>query len=345
MGLRTEIFQQPEVLRQLLESQRSHVKEIARELGSRDVKYIFLAARGTSDNAGLYLKYLFGSYNRLPIALAAPSLFSMYQQPPDLGSSLVLGISQSGKSPDIVSVLSEGRKQGVPTLAITNKTDSPLAEAAEYVIDIKAGKEKAVAATKTYTAQLLAVAMLSAALAGDDARFEALNQLADYAEKALALEPHIECIVERFYYMTLCVVLGRGYNYATAYEWALKLKELAYVVAEPYSSADFMHGPIAIVERGFPIMAVLPSGAVYQDLLAVVRKLKESYKAELLVISNRDEALELGSTQLRLPSDIPEWISPLVSIVPAQLFSYHLTRIKGFDTESPRGLKKVTETR
>jgi glucosamine--fructose-6-phosphate aminotransferase (isomerizing) len=140
------------------------------------------------------------------------------------------------------------------------------------------------------------------------------------------------------------VVIGRGYNYATANEWALKLKELAYVVAEPYSSADFQHGPIAIVTPGFPILAVLPRGAVFEDAYGLLSGLVEEHGAELVVASNDATALGLARTPLPLPADLPEWLSPLVGIVPAQLFCYHLTRAKGYDTETPRGLLKVTRT-
>lgn len=345
MSLRSEIFEQPLVLAGLLKNQMTGVREVARALQKREIGYIFLAARGTSDNAGLYAKYLWGAFNRLPIALAAPSLFSMYGRPPVLRNALVVGISQSGQSPDIVSVVAEGGQQGAPTLAITNDPDSPLARAAEFVIDVGAGPEEAVAATKTYTAQLLAIAMLSAALSEESDRVAALQCVPALVQQALALDSTIEQVAERYRYMDQCVVLGRGYNYATAFEWSLKLKELAYVVAEPYSSADFQHGPVAIVSHGFPVFAVVPGGAVFDDMLALLSRLVDENQAELLVISDEEGALSLAHTPLRLPADLPEWLSPLVSIVMAQLFCYHLTRAKGYDTEAPRGLSKVTLTR
>jgi len=344
MGLKEEIFEQPETLQRLLDTQTARVERIAGDLRQREVNYVFLAARGTSDHAGLYAKYLWGAFNQLPMALAAPSLFSIYSKPPALKNGLVVGISQSGQSPDIVGVLAEGSRQSAPTLAITNDPDSPLAQAAEFVIDIGAGTEEAVAATKTYTAQLLAIAMLSAALDEDADRMAALRRAPEWVAKALALDATIERVAERYRYMDQCVVLGRGYNYATAFEWSLKLKELTYVVAEPYSSADFQHGPIAIVGQGFPVLAVAPGGAVYADMLALLRRLTVEHQAELLVISDEEEALTLGRTSLRLPGGVPEWLSPVVSIAPAQLFCYHLTRAKGYDPESPRGLSKVTLT-
>lgn len=345
MGLSQEIREQPAVLQRLLEREIDRVKAIARVIRNQEISYVFLAARGTSDNAGLYAKYLWGAFNRFPIALATPSLFSIYNRPPGLKGALVVGISQSGQSPDIVSVLAEGQRQGALTLAITNAPQSPLADMADHLIDIRAGEETAVAATKTYTAQLMAIAMLSAALSKDDERLDRLDTVPGLIEQVLALEPAVEQAAERYRYMTQCVVLGRGYNYATAYEWSLKLKELTYVMAEPYSSSDFRHGPIAVVERGFPVFAVAPRGAVLPDLYALLHRLDADYQAELLVISNDDQALELAQAPLRLPAELPEWLSPLVAIVPAQLFCYHLTRAKRWDTERPRGLSKITETR
>ncbi len=344
MGLKEDILEQPETWQRLLDTQVESVKRIARAIRQREVNYVFLAARGSSDHAGLYAKYLWGAFNRLPMALAAPSLFSIYDKPPALKNALVVGVSQSGQSPDIVGVLTEGRRQSTPTLAITNAPSSPLAQAAEFVVDIGAGVEEAVAATKTYTAQLLAIAMLSAALSEDGDRLAALQRTPQWATQVLALDAAIERVAERYRYMDQCVVLGRGYNYATAFEWSLKLKELTYVVAEPYSSADFRHGPIAIVGPGFPVLAIAPGGAIYADMLALLSRLISQHRAELLVISDQEEALALGRTSLRLPGGIPGWLSPVVSIVPAQLFCYHLTRAKGYDPEAPRGLSKITLT-
>lgn len=344
MGLKSEILEQPQVLRHLLESQAEHIREAAAFIRRHEVDYVFLAARGTSDNAGLYLKYLWGAHNGLPVAPAAPSLFTLYGQPPRLARALVAGISQSGQSPDIVAVLHEGRRQGAPAIAITNDPTSPLAQNADVVLDIQAGEEKAVAATKTYTAQLLTIAMLSAALAEDEAAWEALAALPGFVEQAIEQDGAIARAAERYTFMPQCVVLGRGYNYATAVEWALKLKELTYVVTDGYSAADFQHGPIAIVEHGFPVLAIAPQGQVYDEMLALLRELKDRHSADLVIMSDASEALDLATTPVQLPADVPEWLSPIVSIVLGQLFAYHLTRARGFDTEKPRGLSKVTYT-
>lgn len=344
MSLKSEIFEQPDVLRGLLSAQMEPIRAIAAQIRAANPQYVFLAARGTSDNAGRYASYLWGAHNRLPTALATPSLFTYYRQPPQLRGALVVGVSQSGQSPDIVAVLEEGRRQGCPTLAITNAVNSSLAAAADFVVDICAGEEAAVAATKTYTAQLMAVAMLSLALDDDHASLAALQRVPEWVDACLGLEGSIARIAERYRYMSHCTVIGRGYNYATAFEWSLKIKELTYAVAEPYSSADFLHGPIAMVERGFPVMTVAHGGPVFEDMLATLRRLRSDLHAELLVISDQSAALDLAQSPLQLPADIPEWLSPLAAIIPAQLFAYHLTRVKGYDPDQPRTIIKVTET-
>lgn len=344
MTLHSEIFEQPERLASLLVNQKQTVLEIAKAIRSRNVQYAFLAGRGTSDNAGRYANYLWGAHNGLPLALATPSLFTYYQMPPRLNNALVVGVSQSGQSPDIVSVLEEGRKQNCLTIAITNIPDSPLAKAADFVLDIQAGPEKAVAATKTYTAELMSVAMLSAALSDSNEHWNELDSVSKWAEQTLALDGQLAQMAQRYRYMSQCVVLGRGFNYATAFEWALKLKELTYLIAEPYSSADFQHGPIAMVEGGFPVLAVVPSGKVRDSMLEMLTRLRKEKNAELVVISDDPDALVLAQSPIQLPPQMPEWLTPIVSIIPAQLFACHLTQVKGYDTDAPRNITKVTET-
>lgn len=328
----------------MLAAQQKNVGKIAAEINKRKIEYVFLAARGTSDNAGRYANYLLGAMNGLPLALATPSLFTYYNRPPKLKNALVVGVSQSGASPDIVAVLEEGKKQGCLTLSITNESNSPLAHASDFVLDIQAGKEKAVAATKTYTTELMTIAMLSAALNGNKIQWGELKQVAGWMKSVLKHHDFISQAVQRYRYIDQTVVLGRGFNYATAFEWALKLKELSYIIAEPYSSADFAHGPIALVESGYPVFAVAPKGKVFNSMRQMLQRLKKEISAELVVISNDKRALSLAQVPLSIPADVPEWLSPLVSIMPAQLFAYHLTLAKGYDTEKPRTIHKVTKT-
>jgi len=344
MTLHSEIFEQPERRAALLQNQKLTVIAIAKAIKSRDVQYAFLAARGTSDNAGRYANYLWGAHNQLPLALATPSLFTFYQTPPKLQNALVIGVSQSGQSPDIVSVLDEGRRQNNLTLAITNIPDSPLAKAADFVLDIQARPENAVAATKTYTNELMAIAMISTALSDSKEHWSQLASVPEWAQYVLKLDEDIAQMSQRYRYMSHCVVLGRGFNYSTAYEWALKLKELTYVIAEPYSSADFQHGPIALVEGGFPVLAVAPKGKVQDSMKKMLTRLRNQLHAELVLISDDTDALALAQSPIQLQPQIPEWLTPLISIIPAQLFACHLTSVKGYDTEKPRSITKVTET-
>jgi glucosamine--fructose-6-phosphate aminotransferase (isomerizing) len=339
-----EIHQQPSVLANLLNKEKAKIDRLAAEIQARQVRHVVIAARGTSDNAARYAKYLLGAVNRLPVGLATPSLFSVYGQPPRFGNALVLGISQSGKSPDIVAVLAEARRQGVLAAAITNDPDSPLAAQADFVIALQAGEERAVAATKTYTAQLAAIGSLSAVLAQAPEMLSALSQLPGAVASALAISEEMAHIAARYRYMQHCVVVGRGYNYATAFELALKLKELTYTIVEPYSSADFMHGPMALVDTGFPVVVISPSGAMLPELRAFIQELK-GRGAETIVISDHPETLDLARIPLALPEAVPERLSPLTAIVPGQLFAMHLAHTRGFDVDRPRGLRKVTETR
>ncbi len=340
--LENEIHQQPQVIGQLLEREAENVKRLVDELRGQ-FDYVVIAARGTSDNAARYAKYLFGADNRLSVALATPSLYTMYGRPPSLKRALVLGISQSGQSPDIVSVIKEASRQGQPTLAITNDTGSPLAQAASHVLSLRAGSEKAIAATKTYTASLATLALISASLAEDATRLEQLQQLPDLVQETLTGLQSVMRRVERYRYMTDCAVIGRGYNYATAFEIALKIKELTRVVAEPYSSADFQHGPIAMIQRGFPVILIAPTGAVFEDMRNTVLDLKK-LKAECLIISDDQMLLELAEIGLPLPADVPEWLTPVLSVLPGQLFALTLACVKGLDPDRPEGLRKVTET-
>jgi glucosamine--fructose-6-phosphate aminotransferase (isomerizing) len=342
--LEKEILEQPEVLRHLLEDERSSIERIAAIIRAAAPRYVMLVARGSSDNAARYGQYLFGAVNGLPVALAAPALYTLYQHPPRLDGALVLAISQSGQSPDIVAVVEEGRRQGALTVAITNEPDSPLAGAAQHAISLLAGPERSLAATKTYTASLMVLALLSAALAGDAGHMQSLQAVPGFAAEVLASAPTILQAAERYRYMDACVVASRGYNYATAFEITLKLKELAYVLAEPYSLADFRHGPIAVVERDFPVITLVPEGVMAPGLLEFLRQLRER-QAEIMVISALDEALAMAQTPLALPRGLPEWLSPLVAVIPGQLFALGLTRAKGLDPDHPRGLRKVTLTR
>lgn len=338
-----EIHEQPKVIQRLLDKELEITQRLADQIQERQINHIVIAARGTSDNAARYAKYVLGARNRIMVSLATPSLFSIYQQPPDLSNTLVLGISQSGKSPDIVSVVAEGRRQGALTAAITNFTDSDLAAEASFVVDLNAGVEQSVAATKTYTSELAAIALLSSCLNATDDALTHLKAMPERVTETLELNQNIDWLTERYRYMEQCVVIGRGFNYATAFELALKLKELTYSMVEPYSSADFLHGPFALVEQGFPVIVVVPSGVMYSEIDSFVGQLIER-RAELIMISDCETSLAKAQCAMPLPSSVPEWLSPIVSILPGQLFAMNLASTRGFSVDQPRGLNKVTET-
>jgi glucosamine--fructose-6-phosphate aminotransferase (isomerizing) len=318
---------------------------ISAAFGSRRPRFAVIAARGTSDNAGIYAQYLLAIRNGLIVALAAPSTITLYGAHPNMADALVIGVSQSGRSPDIVAVVQEARRQGALTVALTNDAASPLAETADHVVDLRAGPELATAATKTYTTELLAAALLSTALdppsAGESVDLAGLPTL---ISAALLAEPRARDLAAAHAKRQRAVVLGRGYSYASAREWALKLQEMALVAAMAYSAADFEHGPLALAEPGLPVLAVAPSGPELEAQLELLTRLKEDHGARLLVISDAPAAREIDEG-LALPDGIPPWLAPIVEIAPAQLYAYHLTVARGLDPEHPRTISKVTETR
>ncbi len=358
MTMRSELAEAPAVVRRLLDSGRRPLDELASAVERRGVGFVLIAARGTSDHAATYAQYVLGERNGLPVGLAAPSLASLYGHGPRLENALVVGISQSGRSPDVVGVVEDGRRQGALTLAVTNDPSSPLAEAADFVVPLVAGEERAVAATKTYVAELVAVALLSEALArmgivgvgGTDDGVgpgwcdEALERLPASLQEAVDLEPEVVSAALARAGLTRCAVLARGYHYATAREWALKLKEVAGVAADPYSAADFEHGPIAVVVPGFPVLAVATKGPAVPGMADLFGRLR-AQGADLFVLSDDPAVRSLGATSIAVPPDVPEWLSPIVAIVPCQLFAYHLALVSGHDPETPPNLRKVTLTR
>jgi glutamine---fructose-6-phosphate transaminase (isomerizing) len=351
MGLRDEIREQPEVAARLLADGRPEIEGIADRLvaglADREVDHVVIAARGTSDHAAIYAQYLFGAHLRVPVALATPSLISLYGVEPRLDRSLVIGVSQSGRSPDIVGVVAAARRQGAPTIALTNDPGSDLAAAAEHQIDLRAGPERAVAATKTYTAELLAIALLVTALESRlgpvAGREDALAAVPDALAAALESEPAAETVARHLAGRDRLIVVGRGFNYATAREMALKLKELARLAADPYSAADFLHGPLVLVEPGYPVIVLAPSGPTAADIDGLLDRLRE-LAVEPVVISDRPEAIAARSLGIRLPGGLPDWLMPIVAIVPGQLLALHLAIARGIDPESPRWIAKITLT-
>ncbi len=337
-----EIKQQPEALARTLREEGSKVASLSRFLAARDIRLIVLVARGSSDNAALFGRYLLEITSRIPVSLAAPSVHTLYHSKLNLRNALVVGVSQSGEGTDINLVLENAKKAGAFTLGITNEPRSEMAGLVDEVLLIRAGKERSVAATKTYTGQLLMFHLLAAALQQGKG-LEKLRQLPELASRCLELEPEIQGLVERYRFINHCLVVGRGLIYANVYELAIKLMETCYVVSERFSSADFLHGPVAMIEADFPVIVFAPPGKTFNDMRRLTRQLR-TLKAETLVISSESAILKQATRALRIPIKIDEFLAPIPYIIPGQLFAAMLAAVKGLTPDRPRSLKKITKT-
>jgi glucosamine--fructose-6-phosphate aminotransferase (isomerizing) len=325
----------------MLKSARAEVEAAAAAIRARRPAALLIAARGSSDHAATYAKYLFETRNRMPVTLAAPSVFSLYHQPPRLSGLAVVAISQSGASPDVVGVLEEGRRQGSVTIAITGEPRSRLGRVAEHIVQLRGGPELSVPASKTYTASLLAIALLSQALDPEPGFDSSLDQVPAALTAALGMESHLDVAAALIRGARLAV-LGRGYNLATALEIGLKLMETSYVVAESRSVADFMHGPIATVEPGFPIILIEATGPTLRQMRNLGRRV-EAAGARVLTITDHP-AGSIGQA-LSIRTGLPETLTPLPYVIAGQLLALRMAQLLGIDSDRPRGLKKITETR
>src|SRR5438067_3107773 len=341
--LETELREQPAALARLLDQQGGRAAEVGAALRGDDVRYVVIASRGSSSNAARYAQYVLGRAHRVPVMFATPSLYTIYEQPPRLDGAVVVGISQSGASPDVASVLAEARRQGRPTIALTNVSDSPLAREADAVLPLEAGEEHAVAATKTYLNSLGAIALLFAASDGPVAEGE-LGRMPELVREQIALSLETAPPLHEYADIVGATVVARGVNYATAFEIALKIRELSGLVVEAYSPADLMHGPIAAIRPGWPVVIVAPTGPARPSVEDLVLPLRER-GARIIAVSDVSAVLRRAQTRLPLVARVPEWLSPLTAVIPGQLTALRLAQLRGLDIDSPAGLKKVTLTR
>ena len=345
-----EIEQQPAVLEKTFQEEFKHFEDFRLRMAARPPSLVVLVARGTSDNAALFGRYLLETVTGLPVSLAAPSVTTLYRSQLRLENALVVGISQSGESTDTNLFLRAARDQGVMTVGITNQAGSSITRVAEEIFLVHAGREKSVAATKTYTGQLLMMYLLAYAL-GAAIEPQILERLAPAVARALRLKKQVAALSERYRFMSYAVVVGRGLNYANAFEFSLKLMETCYVVAERFSGADFLHGPIALVERAFPVFVFAPSGPTAPGTLKMLRKLR-SLEAETILITEagNEDALSLATRSISMKGTVtafgcPEDLfTPIPYIVPAQLFAASLAEQKGLNPDQPRTLSKITKT-
>lgn len=339
-----EIREQPVALERTLRGQMAEVKKLRRRLAEKRPRWILLAARGTSDNAAQFGRYLLEITTGIPVSLAAPSVFTLYKKTLNFEDTLVIAISQSGESTDTNEVLEQARAGGALTVGITNERESSMARLAEHVLHVRAGKEKSVAATKTYTGQLLSLYLVAYALGGD-IQLDDLKKLPDWTATALKLEDKIAELAPRYRFMDHAVVIGRGLNYSNAFELALKMMETSYVIAERFSSADLLHGPIAMVEQGFPAFVFAPPGVTWPGLKELIEKL-QGLRADTTIITDASnpEAVKVNPRSIVVPVKLKELYTPIPYIVPAQIFAACLAGEKGLNPDQPRTLSKVTLT-
>jgi glutamine---fructose-6-phosphate transaminase (isomerizing) len=316
------------------------IGEAAVRIADRAPRFVLLAGRGTSDHAALYAKYLIEITHALPAGLVSPSTTTVYGARPDLRDVLYIAVSQSGGSPDLVQSMEVARQQGALTLAVTNNPGSALASAAEVHVDVLAGRERSVAATKSYTAELLALYLLLDRARGGDGRHA--SSLPEFGTQVLAFDELVRGVAQRYRFAQRLMTTGRGYSYATAREAALKLMETCYLSAQPFSGADLLHGPLAAVDPLVPVLAVVPEGAGGQAMMPVLERLAER-NADVFGVGSA-AALELLAGGITLPAGVPEELSPLLEILPLQQLALHLAIARGEDPDTPRGLQKVTET-
>ncbi len=337
-----EIAEQPDALARTIQAERQKIARVGKFLRERDIDLIVLVARGSSDNAALFGRYLLEITTGIPVSLSAPSVHTLYGAKLNLRHALVVGVSQSGEGEDINQVLENARACGAYTVGITNEPSSAMVGFVDETLLMHGGRERSVAATKTFTGQMVLFYMLAAELAASAPGWS-YDAIPDYAARALEQQAAILELVQRYVFMENCVVVGRGLAYANAYELALKLMETCYVVAERFSSADFLHGPLAMVERHFPVLLFAPPGVMLPGVKSLILRLRELH-ADTMAITSDLEVAANCTRAIILPKEIDEFVAPIPYIIPGQLFAALLADAKGLDPDKPRSLSKVTRT-
>jgi glutamine---fructose-6-phosphate transaminase (isomerizing) len=339
-AMAAEIGEQPAVLDRVLTAGTLAIAAVAAEVARRAPRFVLFTARGTSDNAALYGKYLVEVLLQLPVGLTSPSTTTVYGARPALSDCLVVAVSQSGGSPDLIESTRVARECGALTLAVTNAPDSPLAAVAELQLDVLAGPELSVPATKTYTAQLLTLYLFVDFWRGGQG--QAATPIPWLAAELLDRHDEVSALALRYRFPDRLVTTARGFAYPTAREAALKIMETSYIAAHAFSGADLLHGPLAMVDAKIPVIAVVPAGAGGAALLPVLDRLI-AQSADLCVVGSED-AIGRGTIGFALPGGVPEEVSPMLEILPLQLLAYEIAMGRGLDPDVPRSLAKITET-
>ncbi len=339
-----EIREQPDALERTFREELGQTRQLKKRLSGARPRMIMLVARGTSDNAAQFGRYLLEIQTGIPVSLAAPSIFTLYKADFSFDGVLVIAISQSGESTDTNLVLERARSQGAVTIGVTNESASTLAGIAEHVFLVRAHRERSVAATKTYTGQLMMLYLLAYAL-GAPLDLDDVARIPAWAAQALSLEEEVRARAERYRFMERAIVVGRGLNYANAFEFALKLMETCYVVAERFSTADLLHGPIAMLEPSFPAFLFAPTGVTWPGMREMIQKM-QLLRAETLVLTDQanHDAVANSGRAITVPCALEEMYTPIPYIIPAQLFAASLAVEKGLNPDQPRTLNKVTLT-
>ena len=341
--LLAEMAEQPEVIRRLIATAPPAIDRVVDRLRATGSWAIVLCARGSSDNAAVYARYLLEVRARRLVSLAAPSTITIYGSGPALARTTVIGISQSGRGKDVVAYVKSAHEQGALTVAVVNSPTSPLAQSAEFVLELDAGEEVSVPATKTLVAEMTVMAMLADTLAGAPPRL--IAALPDAVERALQLRPQAKALAEHLANVQSAAVVGRGFGYAAALETGLKLKEMAGIHAESFSGADFFHGPVALINAQHPVLLVDVGGASTAAVLTTAEEIHRRGGAPLLLRAGEFRPGPESYPCLQLPMrELPEAYAPIAAVVLGQLVAYEAALLRGVSPASPRGLQKVTST-
>lgn len=339
-----EIHEQPKVVQAVIQQEKKNIERLCAAIRGRDISCMIIVGRGTSDHAATVAKYLIEITCGIPVALAAPSVVTLYRSRLRLDKAVVVGISQSGTSEDVVEYVQHAKRQGALTVSVSNDSDAELAQISDYSILVHSGEERAIATTKNYTSALAACYLLALVLCENGEMLGQLERVPDMMQAAFDVEGQLRDISARYRFMEECFVMARGINHATAFEAALKIEETSYVGARGTSVADFAHGPIAVVHEGFSCFMFAPEGKAFSSVVNMIQTLSQK-RAETIVYSNSEEALRRATIAIRLPVDLDELLTPLVYILPAQLFAYYLSLTKGYNPDRPKGISKVSKGR
>lgn len=342
--MENEIWQQSTVLKACIDYNLKTFAKISQAINTKKITNVVIAARGSSNHAANYFKYVFESLAKIPVSLAAPGINTIYNSQLDLSSSLVIGVSQSGMAADVMAVLDNGKASGALTLSVTNNPDSKMAKMTDYHLYCNAGEEKSVAATKTYTAQMCILGFLAAYHSQNQQVQQELTQVADNLSKIYDLKPQIQSLAQKYKDLKSLIVIARGTNYAIAQEAALKIQETTYINARSCAASDFHHGPIAVVDQDSTVLLIAPAGNSQKDMLDIKQKLIDA-KAKIIVFTNQKDLAQDTHDSIVYDLQGSDYVTPFYNVIIAQIWACSISLAKGLNPDAPRGLQKITITK